>query len=376
MTVCTYLSDMDWKLATLVGTSLAVVFPTSSRAEEMSPRDLFNAAAQANPDYAFSISYAFGQDAPVVMTAGPTTKRGSIAVANDARWHIGSISKSFTSTLVMRLVDRGELNLDTPVGQYLAGFDDSVHSDWKAISLRQLLSHTAGLPPNAPRQVTNETLELEAYDGRRAVLSAMWSNPLDGETGTFLYSNIGYVLAGLVVEEVLRIPWEEAILSEVSRPLGLSSLGFGAPTQLDAAKGHRSVLGFKMPVLPESQASDNPRWMGPAGTIHLSMADLIKWGQMHLKACDDRMPEYLTKASCLTMQTPVSSDYSLGWVLQKSDTAGSLVWHNGSNTMWYAILLIAPENRLVAAVATNTYTPEPIDKLARELTAALVGSRK
>lgn len=359
-----------------IGTALVAVVATSSKAEEMRPSDLFYAATQANPDYALSVSYAFGQDAPVVMTAGPTTKRGSMAVADDARWHIGSISKSFTSTLVMRLVDRGELNLDAPVGQYLAGYNDSIHSDWKAISLRQLLSHTAGLPPNVPHQVTNETLELEPYEGRRAALSAMWGNPLDGETGAFLYSNIGYVLAGLVVEEVLEMPWEEAILSEVSRPLGLSSLGFGAPTQLDAARGHRSVLGSKRPVSPESVASDNPRWMGPAGTIHLSMADLIKWGQMHVRACDGRMPEYLTKASCLTMQTSVSSDYGLGWVLQNSDTTGSLVWHNGSNTMWYAILLIAPENELVTAVATNIYTPEQIDKLARELTAALVSNRE
>lgn len=367
---------MKRKFATLVGTMLAAVFATSSKAEETSPRDLFNAAAQANAEYALSISYAFGQNAPAVMTAGPTTNRGSMVVANDARWHIGSISKSFTSTLVMRLVDRGELNLDAPVGQYLTDFKDSIHSDWKAVSLRQLLSHTAGLPPNAPRQIMNETLELEPYEGRRAVLSAMWSAPSDGETGVFLYSNIGYVLAGLVVEEVLEMSWEEAILSEVSRPLGLSSLGFGAPTQLDAAEGHRSVLGFKRPVSPDSLASDNPRWMGPAGTIHLSMADLVKWGQMHLRACDGRMPEYLTKASCLAMQTPVTSDYGLGWVLQMSDTTGSMVWHNGSNTMWYAILLISPENELVTAVATNIYTPEPIDQLARELTAALVRDRE
>ena len=367
---------MDRKFVTLVGTMLATVLATSSKAEKTSPRDLFNAAAKANADYALSISYAFGQDAPVVLTAGPTTKRGSMAVANDARWHIGSISKSFTSTLVMRLVDRGELNIDAPVGQYLADFDDSIHSDWKAVSLRQLLSHTAGLPANAPRHVTNETYELEAFEGRRAALSAMWSKPLDGETGTFLYSNIGYVLAGLVVEEVLGLSWEEAILSEVSRPLGLTSLGFGAPTQSNAAEGHRSVLGFKRPVSPESLASDNPRWMGPAGTIHLGMADLVKWGQMHLMACDGRMPEYLTKASCLAMQTPVTSDYGLGWVLQMSDTTGPIVWHNGSNTMWYAILLIAPENELVTAIATNIYTPEPIDQLARDLTAALVTNRE
>ena len=367
---------MYLKFVIIVGALLATVFAAPSKAQDMSPSDLFHAAAQANSSYALGASYAFGQDPPVTMTAGPTTKRGSVAVADTARWHIGSISKSFTSTLVMRLVERGELDLDAPVEQYLAAYNDSMHSDWKAISLRQLLSHTAGLPASASRRITNETYEHEPYEGRRAVLSAMWSSPLNGETGNFLYSNIGYVLAGLIVEEVLGVAWEEAILSEVSVPLGLFSLGFGAPRQSDAANGHQSILGFRRTVSPENPASDNPRWMGPAGTIHLSMADLVRWGQMHLAACGGHIQDYLTQASCLTMQTPIASDYGLGWVIQNPDTSGPSVWHNGSNMMWYAMLLIAPEHELVVAVATNVYTHEPIDRLTLELTTALVNSRE
>lgn len=346
--------------------------PTTPGAQETHPDDIFYAAAQANPQYALSMSYVVGQDAPVVMTSGPTVKGGSLAVANDARWHIGSISKSFTATLVMRLVDRGQLNLDAPIGQYLGRYTDDMHSDWQALTLRQLLSHTAGLPANASRRIMAATLEDQPYEGRRTVLSAMWRDGLDHDTGDFLYSNIGYVLAGVVVEEVLHTSWEAAILAEIGTPLGLSSLGFGAPLQPDDARGHRSVLGFKRPVNPQDQGADNPRWMGPAGTIHLSMADLARWGQIHMAACAGRLPDYLSQSGCQTMRTPVSADYGLGWVNQQTDPVGQVVWHNGSNTMWYAVLIVAPEHELTVALATNVDASARIEKLAQNMITALV----
>ena len=369
------LSNMIHKAIQFAGTLIAAVLPLSANAQEALPNDIFEAAAQADPNYALSFSYAFGQNDPTVMTAGPTVKDGSVLVANDARWHIGSISKSFTSTLVMRLVERGLLDLDNPVGTYLSDHKDQIHPDWKAATLRQLLSHTAGLPANAPPRTMRKTYDYAPSQGRQAVLAEMWDRPLEGEAGKFLYSNLGYVLTGFIVEEVLDMSWEEAIQSEIGTPLGLPSLGFGAPTQLDAARGHRTFWGFRRPVSPEDPLSDNPKWMGPAGTIHLSMKDLTRWGHVHLDICTGGKPDYLSHESCQIMQTPVASDYGLGWVLKTSEEEGRVVWHNGSNTMWYAMLLIVPDSNLVLALATNQFKPGPIDKLARDLAKSLIDRR-
>ncbi|WP_263843827.1 serine hydrolase domain-containing protein [Roseobacter sinensis] len=366
-----HLERMVWNLIRFFGVSLASLAPAAVTADDISPLSLFQEAARAQPQYALGVSYALGRDDPTVMTSGPTVRRGSDPVADTAPWHIGSISKSFTATMVMRLVERGELQLDTPVGQYLASDAGGMHPDWSGVTLRQLLSHTAGLPANAPRKIIRDTYTLPPEVGRHRVLSTMWGAPLAGTSGEYVYSNLGYVLAGHVLETVTGEPWETLVQSEIGQPLGLSSLGFGAPTQADAARGHKSLLGLRRPVEPDGPASDNPAWMGPAGTLHLSLADLVAWGQLHLEACAGERADYLSVTSCQAMQTPVSSEYGLGWVVQRSGAGQPMIWHNGSNTMWYAILILSPEDELVVAVATNVYTADRIDALARRLVSVL-----
>lgn len=332
---------------------------------------IFDRLAQADTRFAFGAAYAIGDAEPIVKTAGPTENGGAIMVADDARWHIGSISKTFTATLVMRLVDRGTLDLDVPIADYLPAYREAMHADWKASTLKALLSHTSGLPANATRSITRRTYADSPYDGRRHVLSAMWGEPLENEVGTFTYSNLGYVLAGVVIEELTGATWEELILSEIAEPFGLRSLGFGPPQEPGAPRGHRSILGFRRPVGPENLRSDNPSWMGPAGSIHLSMADLATWGQLHIRACKGQAPDLLTKLSCQTMQLPVKENYGLGWVIQARDNAGPVVWHNGSNTMWYAVLSLMPDKNTVVAVATNVHLSDRVDGVVRELSNML-----
>ncbi len=339
---------------------------------------VFDSVARANPEFAISTSYVMNDDDPVVMTAGPTRKDGSIMVANDARWHLGSIGKSFTATLIMRLVQQGLLDLDAPIATHLPAYRDTMHPDWQAATLRRLLSHTSGIPPNASRLMMLRTWDEAPYAGRRAILSAMWDKPLRRNAGDFRYSNLGYVMAGVIAEEVTQSSWEDLILSEIAAPLGLTSLGFGPPTQAEAPWGHGSLLGLglKRPADPANIRSDNPRWMGPAGTIHLNMAELAKWGQVHIQACQGRLPNFLTQANCQTMQTPVSENYGLGWVIQTAENGERLIWHNGSNTKWYAELAVFPEQEIVVAAATNVFAARRVHGLALGISDRLVDDRQ
>lgn len=335
---------------------------------------VFKTAAQKQRHFAMGASYAIGLTEPIVLTLGPTTKGGSIAVSNNAPWHIGSVSKSFTSTLVMRLVERGELELDVPISDYLSEYRERMHDDWKACTLRQLLSHTSGLVANVPKLLVRRTYTDTSDQGRRTVLSALWDQPKAAETGTFMYSNVGYVLVGLVCEIVTGSTWEELILTEIATPLGFKSLGFGAPQQEGAPLGHQSILGFKRPVAAMKPASDNPKWMGPAGTIHLSMSDLTKWGQVHMKASSGDQASFLSKESCQVMQTPVAQNYGLGWVIETAGNDGLSVWHNGSNTMWYTVLRMFPERQIAIAISTNVFEPQPIDAVLQDLSSQLLTS--
>lgn len=317
---------------------------------------------------AAGVAYAANGAAPAVLVAGPIQKGSTKQVQPNARWHIGSITKSFTATLVMQLVDQGKLRLDVPIDTYLARYSDQMHPQWRALTLRQLLSHTAGVPVNASLGVLIRSKSYDPYDGRRRVLSAMWSKPLPSQTGRYQYSNIGFVLAGIIVEEVANAPWETLVQREIATPLSLTSLGFGAPRGGMDPKGHLDVEFVSVPVSATNKNSDNPAWMGPAGTIHLTLGDLAKWGQAHIRACRGQFTSFLSQSSCQQMQTPQSAKYGLGWMIDTSN-GQKQIWHDGSNTLWYAKISIDVANDVVIAAATNAANAVLVENLVHRETA-------
>lgn len=86
-------------------------------------REAFRALRDAQPEIAIGAGLSTGDKAPEILCEGPLWRGACAQVAQDARWHIGSITKSITATLVLQQVDRGKLDLDRPIGTYLRGFD-------------------------------------------------------------------------------------------------------------------------------------------------------------------------------------------------------------------------------------------------------------
>lgn len=329
------------------------------------PLEKLNFVAKRNPNFAFGLGYAKGATPPIIQVTGMTEKGGTIRVPSDARWHIGSISKSFTSALILRLVERGKLDLDAPISVYLSAYEVDLHPQWRAVTLRQLLSHTSGAQANASNSELAASMEYDSYVGRRTIMANIWNKPLAGTPGEFEYSNIGYTVAGMVAEEVMDATWEDLIRSEIAGPLGLTSLGFGAPKGDTDPRGHVSMFGYSRAVDPNSTDADNPAWMGPSGIIHLSLADLVKWGQTHLRACQGGLPEFLSQQSCMTLREPIGEDYGLGWVIDSEAPNGPTIWHNGSNLRWYAMLYLDPSRNTSVAVVTNSPHGEPVEALAK-----------
>lgn len=337
-------------------------------------RSAFAALAAKQKRFAIGAVVARGGARPLVLVSGQRHRHSTEPVGLAAPWHIGSITKSFTASLVMRLVDHGCLALDQPLETLLPAEAEAMHPRWRDITLRQALSHTAGLPANLPMLELLRPGGQDLAAERLTRLRKLWADPPGGAVGQFLYSNVGYLLAGLVVEAASGRPWEELIVTEVAKPLGLSSLGFGAPTAADSAWGHRKRFGLSFAKNPRAAGADNPAWMGPAGTLHLNLADLAVWGQIHLAACRDERPEFLSGESCRVLRSPVATEYGLGWVVQSlPDRPETLVWANGSNTFWYAILGMVPERDLVLAVALNRFDQQGGDAALRALLTAVLG---
>jgi CubicO group peptidase (beta-lactamase class C family) len=160
----------------------------------------------------------------------------------------------------------------------------------------------------------------------------------------------------VMLEKATGKTWEELMRTMLFEPLGMKSAGFGAPAtpgKVDQPWGHtRGTLGGFKPVPPGPQA-DNPPAIGPAGTVHCSLPDLAKFVVFHLAG--ERGDSRLLKAeSFKKLHASAGDDYALGWVVLEREWAGGrALMHNGSNTMFYIVVWMAPDRNCAVIVATN-----------------------
>jgi CubicO group peptidase (beta-lactamase class C family) len=142
------------------------------------------------------------------------------------------------------------------------------------------------------------------------------------------------------------------------KPLGMTSAGFGMPATLGKADqpwGHtRKLLLWLEPVKPGIQA-DNPAAIGPGGTVHGSLSDLAKYAMFHLRG--DREGHVLLKREGfqkLHTRFAAEGDYAFGWiVLPRGWGGGDVLMHNGSNTMNFTVMWLAPQRDFAVIVCTN-----------------------
>jgi CubicO group peptidase (beta-lactamase class C family) len=280
-------------------------------------------------------------------------KRGSEvpATSNDL-WHLGSVTKAMTATLVARMVEQGQVAWDTTVAQVFPEFADTFHPEMRGVTLIQLLSHRAGLPTN---------LNLRDYLGRdgqeerlRAVRNELAKPPRHQPGKEYEYSNLGYIIAGAVIEKIAGRNFEDAAREELFLPLGMTSAGFGglgAPGQIDQPWPHASD-GQPMPE--NGPAMDNPPVMSPAGRAHCTLEDWAKFVQDQLRGARGELA-LLKPASYQKLHTPpFGGDYALGWIVVQRDWAGGKALnHGGDNTMNFANVWIAPARDFAILACVN-----------------------
>jgi CubicO group peptidase (beta-lactamase class C family) len=282
------------------------------------------------------------------------------AVTIDDRWHIGSCTKAFTATLLGVLADRHELTLDDTLETSLPALAKTMNRAYRHVTIRQLLSHTAGLP-----QLKNLEEFPAARDavgtvqGERAQHMALaryyLMKPPAYAAGTFHYSNLGYILAGAIAETRTGKPWEILLRERVFDPLGISHVGFGPPGrsgEYDQPLGHGTESG-REPLDPADPEHDNPAWIGPARIVNISLRD---WGRFAQDQLDGALGhgKLLQPSTYRTLQTPVVENYALGWGASLNpDGSVKALSHEGSNGVWFAGIAIYPERRTIILVATN-----------------------
>ncbi len=274
------------------------------------------------------------------------------ATTNDL-WHLGSNTKALTATLAGRLIERGRLSWDTRVAEVFPDLAGDFHPDFQPVTLRQLLAHRAGVAANLDwARLAREGSVTEQR--RAAVKLGLASRPLHPPGRRHRYSNLGYVIAGAMLERVTGRSWEDLMRAEIFEPLGMSRAGFGGvgtPGMLDQPWGHHE--GGR-PAKINGPAADNPPVLGPAGTVHCPLADWAKFIADHLRGLRGQ-PGLLQPATYRALATAVDGDeYGLGWVVTRRDWAGGpALNHCGCNTLFFANVWLAPERDFAVLVAAN-----------------------
>lgn len=288
--------------------------------------------------------YAQGYGVRDLRTGEPVTP--------ETQFNIGSITKSFTALAAAQLADAGQLDLDQPIVEYVDGlqFDDPLG---QTLTLRDLLSNTAGFAPDDAGWYSGQ------QDTLADVVAAAQHQPFVGTPGeTFAYNNMGYALAGYVIEQVSGQSWADYMTEHVLTPLGMTdaTTDFEAMAALpNYAASH--VLDVHTGTVPVDFFA-NMDAIAPAGAINANALEMANYALFQLGDGTFEGEQLLSPELITDMHTPRVQGYGLGWVAQEHEGV-ELVWHNGSIDGSGALLALVPSEDLGVVVMMNAdYTDQ------------------
>ena len=286
-----------------------------------------------------------------LAVAGERVKGSGDAVQPGDAWHIGSNTKMLTALLYGRLVEQGEASWGATLPELLPDLADEMDPAWNDVTIEQLLSHRSGLAANPGMMwfLTSRASRDPVETQRTILAKGFLSKPPDGETGTFTYSNLGYMIAGTAIDRIaVRLGYKnyEALFLSTLVP-DVEGWGFGPPKE--GIEGHVKNLFGRLRGQGKGLEADNPPALAPAGTLHVPLAAHARFLSQFLR------PEAIY-GKLMTPYPDSTSDYAFGWAVGQHDTLGRYYRHAGSNTMWLSHVTLLPEQGLVIIVNTNQHS--------------------
>ena len=271
-----------------------------------------------------SVSLAVVQDGRLahVQAYGRARLSPERSATPTTRYSIGSVSKQFTAAAILILAEEGKLRLDDPVARFMPQLTRAGE-----VTLRQLLSHTSGYQDYWPQDYVIPVM-LEPVSPTQ-ILQGWASKPLDFEPGTdWQYSNTGYVIAGLIVEQVSGQPLFEFLRQRIFVPLGMRSVldvNTDRLRETDAVGYMRYGLG-PLRVAPKEAKG----WVFAAGELAMTAEDLAKWDLSLMNQTLLKPESYQAMESTVVLKNGLPSSYGLGLEVTKSIWGPKLTLGSGS----------------------------------------------
>lgn len=345
-------------------------------------RDLLDAQVAEREVAGAAVGLSVGEDV-VTAASGVANKATGVEVTTDTLFQIGSVTKVYTATLVMQLVEEGLVDLDAAAERYLPDVRIGDYDEARSITVRQLLSHTSGM---AGDHFADHGRGDDAIERFCAALS---EQPKVHEPDEIMsYCNAGYVVLGRLVEVLRDRPWHAAVDDLITGPIGATDTVHLAE---DAILRPVAVGHLPDPEDPTGPSSVAPRWslpaaIAPAGSVTCApIGDLLAFGRLHLAG--GTAPDgsrVLSEASVKTMQQPQvelpsravlnASAWGLGWIIFDWDGT-RVVGHDGNTLGQSCFLRLLPDADAAVAIQVNDARggAELVDAVSRRVFTDVFG---
>jgi len=290
--------------------------------------------------------------------AGVLNVDTGVKTTPDSVFQIGSITKIFTTTLIMQLVDEGLIDLDTPVRKYLPGFRVADPGVSRTVTPRQFLSHTSGIEGDLFVDTGCGSDSIARLQDMGTMLPNLFS---PGER--LSYCNFGFAMLGRIIEVLTGRTWDHAIRERLFTPLGMEhALTLPEDTlRYRAAMGHVTDQKGRVRLSPMPWLSHGQKAAG--ATPMMSAPDLIRFAVMHMERGKSASGERILMArSVQEMQRAQFrlrgafargiNAWGLGWMLMRW-SGKRIIGHDGGTVGQYAFLRIVPEEDLAIVLLTN-----------------------
>jgi len=269
----------------------------------------------------------------------------------DTVYRLGSITKQFTSTMIMQLRQEGKLKLDDSITVYM----DGIPPNWSAVTVRQLLNHTSGIP-----SYTNnlDVMLRQSKLGTKpeGILKSVLTQPLEFAPGSkWSYNNTGYVMLGMIIEKLDGRPFAASLESRITKPLGMNQTYFTSERTLvpNRAQGYvKTKTGF------ENCAFINMDWPYAAGSMESTVVDMAKWdaalyGEKILP--QTVLAEMWTPT---TLTTGAQQPYGFGWGVDKKKNI-PFIHHGGGIPGFVTHFGRVPSKGWSVVVLANSENADP-----------------
>jgi CubicO group peptidase (beta-lactamase class C family) len=362
--------ELTWQARTLVVCALILValqgtaFGQNAAQSKATKIDAVMTTAHKYRLFNGSVLVAENGKAIYKKGLGLANMEWNIPNTTDTRFRLGSITKQFTASLIMKLVERGKIKLDGRISDYLPEYRKDTG---ERITVHQLLNHTSGIPsytglPGFFRDVSRNPYTVAEFIKKYA------SNDLEFEPGSkYSYNNSGYFLLGAIIEKVTGQTFEQVLKEEILDPLGMKNTGYDHHATIlhNRAAGYQKTGdGYaNAPYLDMSLPY-------AAGAMYSTVEDLYLWDQA---LYTDRV---ISAQSKELMFKPNLSDYAYGWVVTKASFGNGnesvpRIAHGGGINGFSTVIVRFPAQKHLIVLLENTSQGRSLATIETELTNIL-----